>query len=88
MGLRKDFGESSKRRCIKCMRFIRKRISFKPSVNTLIFIIINATRIDSNQRQEVRNEALDNESPNPYLIAFNPRTAKYKEALKNKAQSA
>lgn len=46
------------------------------------------SRFDSKTPMEVRNEALGNESPNQYPIAFNPRISKYKESLKNKAQSA
>ena len=45
-------------------------------------------RFESKTPMEVRNEALGNESPNQYPIAFNPRIVKYKESLKNKAQSA
>ncbi len=46
------------------------------------------SRFDFKTPMEVRNEALCNESPNQYPIAFNPRIVKYKESLKNKAQSA
>ena len=35
-------------------------------------------RFKSKTPMEVRKEALGNELPNPYPIAFNPRTAKYK----------
>ena len=44
-------------------------------------------RFESKAPMEVRNEALGNESPNQYPIAFNPKIAKYKETLKSEAQS-
>ena len=44
-------------------------------------------RFESKTPMEVRNEALGNESPNQYPIAFNPKIAKYKETLKSEAQS-
>lgn len=46
------------------------------------------TRFDSKIPMEVRIEAINNEKPKHYPIAFNPRIAKYKESLKNKTQSA
>lgn len=46
------------------------------------------TRFDSKAPMEVRIEAINNEKPKHYPIAFNPRIAKYKESLKNKTQSA
>lgn len=45
-------------------------------------------RFDSKTPMEVREEAFSKETPRQYPIAFNPRIVKYKEALKNKAQSA
>ena len=46
------------------------------------------SRFDSKTPMEVRKEAIDKEKPKHYPIAFNPKIAKYKETLKNKAQSA
>lgn len=46
------------------------------------------SRFNSKTPMEVRKEALNEETPKRYPIALNPRIAKYKEALKNKAQSA
>ena len=46
------------------------------------------SRFDSKAPMEVRQEALNNETPKQYPIAYNPKIAKYKAALKVKAQSA
>ena len=46
------------------------------------------SRFDSKTPMEVRKEAIDKEKPKHYPIVFNPKIAKYKETLKNKAQSA